>query len=327
VTPPTELIAQFLDDPDAGWSMGVPGAIAEFIRLPGEPSQRTDDGIVTDRGGIRITAPPGTRALAYQTPVGPHDHWNHAVALCLPTDRARRAGRTVLTELGPDPSPLRPDDAGGVLFDLGLGTPTVDACVRVQDPDLLDTLRAAGGTRFTTVAERLIAAGPHRVFRTALGRIEVYAAIPPPEGRSPDGPHTHLLPHLLRDRRTHPATVPIPPGHLPCAYLYPAHPLTDAAGRRTPWQAARFVAFEQLLHHHGDPGQRRIDATIRDAVAAGNGPDRIGRPDDPPGRAAFAVAVRKLAHTGTSPDLLGLWRRADRAIGDLLDPDGDRNAG
>jgi hypothetical protein len=343
VTPPTELIAGYLDDPDAGWSMGTPGAIAEFVRLPGEPAWRLDDGVVTGHGGIRISAPPGCRALAYQTPVGPQDHWNHAVALCLPEHSAllnhgarpehsaRIGSATVVTEIGPDAEPLRPQDADAVLFDLGLGTPTVQACVRTTDPDLLDALRAACGTPLfapgSTIAARLVVAGPHRVFRTALGRIEVYTAIPPRGGRSPDGPHTHLLPELLRAGRTHQATVPVPAGHLPCAHLYPAHPLTDVTGRPVPLDAGRFVAFERLLDRHGDPDQRRLDAAVRAAVTAGDGPDRVPRPGDPPGRAALTVALRKLAHTGATPAVLDRWRRTDPGLGDLLDHDGDRNAG
>ena len=52
----------------------------------------------------------------------------------------------------------------------------------------------------------ILAANPHRVFISRLGRIEVYQPIPPPSGKSPEGPHTHVLPRLLQSRRTHPAT-------------------------------------------------------------------------------------------------------------------------
>ncbi len=42
----------------------------------------------------------------------------------------------------------------------------------------------------------ILAANPHRVFLSRLGRIEVYQPIPPPSGKSPQGPHTHVLPQL-----------------------------------------------------------------------------------------------------------------------------------
>jgi hypothetical protein len=44
------------------------------------------------------------------------------------------SGRQVFTEIGADGGALRAEDRDGVLFDLGLGTLQVDACVRVGDP-------------------------------------------------------------------------------------------------------------------------------------------------------------------------------------------------
>ncbi|ALL75264.1 hypothetical protein AD006_08060 [Pseudonocardia sp. EC080610-09] len=323
-----ELLHAYLSDPDAGWSAGAPGAIAEFVRLPDEPAATPEPGaVVTGRGGIRLAAPPGTRPVAYRTPVGPEDHWNHAVALCLPAADARCAARTTVTVLGPDRDALRDTDRADVLVDLGLGTPTVDACVRTGDPELLAALRAAEGRPLDgDLVATLVAAGPHRVFVTAVGRVEVFAAIPPPDGRSPDGPHTHLLPQLLRAGRTHAATVPVPDGYLPCAHLYPAHPLTDLTGRPRPFDAGRLAAFDRLLERFGDPAQRDVTAEVLRAVSAGEPPG--DRPADPPGRAAQAVALRVLARTGTAdPAVLDAWRGRVAPEPDLLDPDGDRNSG
>jgi hypothetical protein len=325
------LVERHLDHPTSTWSVGVPGAIAEFARSPGEDVVRGRGTARTARGAIRLQLPPATRAVAYETPVGPHEHWNHAVALCLPNTDARRAIRTVLTELGPDTAAVDPADRDAILFDLGLGTATVDACVRTAEPDLVRDLRGGCGRPLlgdaVTVA-RLVAAGPHRVFTTACGRIEVRTPIPPPQGRSPDGPHTHLLPHLLRPGRTHAVTVPVPPGHLPCAHLYPPHPLAEPDGSRRPFDTARAAAFEQLLAHYGDATQRRLCDTVIRAVRARAGPAQRPRPTDAAGRAAVEVALRKLAHTDGPSPLLSAWR--DR-LGDdttgLLDHDGDRNAG
>jgi hypothetical protein len=329
--PLAALVDSHLDDPGSGWSIGVPGAIAEFVRTAEEPVVRGRGSAVTDRGGIRLDLPAGTRALAYRTPVGPHDHWNHAVALCLPVAAARRAARTVVTELGPDRQALRPADAGAALFDLGLGVAPVDACVRTADPDLRAVLRdACGRSLFTPgspLAARLVAAGPHRVFLSALGRVEVYVAIPPADGRSPDGPHTHLLPNLLRAGRTHAATVPVPDGYLPCAHLYPAHPSTDVIGRPVPFDPDRLAAFDRLLDAFGDPGQATVTAAVTAAVRNGSAPDGVPRPADPPGRAAWEVALRVLARTGGDPAVLAAWRGRGGPAGDLLDHDGDRNAG
>jgi hypothetical protein len=322
-----QLVQAALDDPGTGWSMGTRGAIAEFVRLPGEPAVRDGGSVVTARGGVRVVLPPGVVALAYRTPVGPGGHWNHAVALCVPEEPP---GRSAITELGPDPASLRP--TGGILFDLGLGLPSVAACVRTDDPALVELLRGACGQRLfdpaNGVAARLVEAGPHRVFTTACGRVEVYAAIPPPDGRSPDGPHTHLLPQFLREGRTHAATVPVPPGYVPVAHLYPPHPLTDITGRPIPYDADRARAFDALVSRFGDPAQRRVEDAVAAALAAGRGPDAAPDVPDAPGRAALAVALRRAAHAGIAPELVAAWRRRAGPSGeDERDPDGDRNAG
>lgn len=337
------LVEEYLDDAGASWSMGTRGAIAEFARAAGEPVTRASGAAVTDRGGIRLIPPPGVRPVAYETPAGPRDDWNHAVALCLPAEAARCGARTEVTELGPDRAALRPADRASVLFDLGLGTPTVDVCVRTADPELLALLRAAaGGALFADggrLAGLVASASPHRVFGTACGRVEVYAAIPPVDGRSPDGPHTHLLPHLLRatpGRPAHPPTVPIPAGLVSCAELYPPHPAQDLLGRPIPFDAARHHAFQLLLERYGDAGQRRLKADTVRAVRSGQGPGltsagpgpgaasapagadgadgargrrasaggtagMAGMATDPAGRAAVAVALRQLAH-GATPE-------------------------
>ena len=70
---------------------------------------------------------------------------------------------------------------------------------------------------------------PHRVLVGPCGRIEVYQTIPPVDGRSPDGPHTHVLPKLLRAGRTHAANLPIPDGLVPCLTIHPSRPDPDHA--------------------------------------------------------------------------------------------------
>jgi len=217
--------------------------------------------------------------------------------------------------------------------------------VRTADPALLELLRAAAGSALFAdggrLAGRVAAASPHRVFATACGRVEVYAAIPPADGRSPDGPHTHLLPRLLRTapgRPAHPPTVPIPAGLVSCAELYPPHPIQDRVGRPIPFDAARHHAFQRLLDRFGDAAQRRLKADTVRAVRAGQGPGASpagpgrGVASDPAGRAAVAVALRQLAHESALDAVLDAvldpaWTGHRHPPAELLDPDGDRNGG
>ncbi|MCE3553422.1 hypothetical protein LWC33_18415 [Pseudonocardia sp. RS11V-5] len=317
------LARELLGDPATGWSMGPPGAIAEFARDPDEAGDGDAGSVVTGRGGIRLDPPPSALPVAYETPAGPELHWTQAVAFCLPEGEVRRAGRTTVTELGPDADALRAADRGAVLVDLGLGTPTVDACVRTADPELLALVGAhAGRSLFDgPLAAELVARSPHRVFLTAVGRVEVYAPIPAPGGRSPLGPHTHLLPHLIG--RGPGPTVPLPAGHVAVAHAYPAHPAADHLGRPHPFDADRLAAFDALLDEAGDPLLRALKESVRDAVRAGRAPVEL--PPDPVGRAVVAVTLRQLARTdGPTP---AEWRPYRDVPAELLDPAGDPNAG
>ncbi|MCJ2068236.1 hypothetical protein MKK75_05325 [Methylobacterium sp. J-030] len=263
-------------DPDCAWSLGSYGAVAAFRRTLDEPAWPLDDGrigLATNRGALALTLFPGLRPVAYET--GFIDGWSQAVALCLPAAACAMGRRAVLTELGPDTAAVRLRDCDGVLFDLGLGLDAIDACVRVTDPNLIARLRSASGRPLfapgNPAVHALLAESPHRVFIGRPGRIEVYTAIPAPGGSADPGPHSHILPKLLRLRRTHAATAPIPQGWVPVAALHPAHPGKDATGRPVPFDAARHAAFGRLLDAWGDP----VLAALRRAVLSGEEPDAI----------------------------------------------------
>jgi hypothetical protein len=166
------------------------------------------------------------------------------------------SGRTVVTEIGPDRRALRPEDRDAILFDLGLGGATAEICVRSADPGTIGLLRESHGRRLfecTSLLSRLPELSPPRVFVSRLGRIEVYQPIPAPTGKSPDGPHTHVLPRLLARGRSHAATVPIPGGWVAGMTLYPPHPLRMGSGKPIAFDAARHAAFQALMDRYGAP--------------------------------------------------------------------------
>jgi hypothetical protein len=271
------LLRHALEDPETAWSMGSFGAIAEFMRDPDEgvvPLRDGRLGMVTRRGAVALTPVTSLRPIAYETAVA--SGWNHAIALCLPEDACVMSRRTVVTEIGPDADAARAEDRSGLLFDLGLDLLAVDACVRVSDPDAIACLRTGIGRPLfevgNPISPRLVSLSPHRVFITRIGRVEVFAPIPAPNETSPEGPHTHVLPKLLRAGRTHAATTPIPEGYVPCGSLHPAHPYKNALGQRIPFIRARHDAFQRLLTAWGDPdllaAKRSIEAGVGELQSA-----------------------------------------------------------
>jgi hypothetical protein len=311
-----DFLAGQLADAEVGWSLGTFGAIAEFTRDADETValDRSNDtaSAVTARGGICIRAKADLRAIASEslTPSA----WNQRVALCLPHSACAMNARTVLTDVGPDGDALRAEDRPAVLFDLGLGALQIAACVRSADPKIIAALRTCCGTSLFAAGEgamhMILASNPHRVFISRIGRIEVFQPIPPPDGTSPEGPHTHVLPKLLSLGRTHAATEPIPAGWIPCAHFYPPNPLRDGNGRSRPFRREYHDAFQTLLSRYGDSRLVEIKDRVADAVRAGEQPSRVQLPEDRHGRAALRVTLRQLRASGQMSAALAAWLAA-----------------
>ena len=300
----TEFLLRHVTDAETGWSCGTFGAIAEFERSPEEPVRfETGDGIeaVTARGGIRIDPLPTLRPIAYELTSRDPAVWQHGVALCLPRGACAMARNTVVTELGPDRDALRPEDREAILFDLGLNVLQADICVRTADPETVAALRAGIGRPLLEPGNSLIghlaARSPHRVFRCRFGRIEVYQPIPAPGGRSPDGPHTHLLPKLLAHGRTHAANLPLPEGWIPCMTMFPPNPMRDRTGRRKAFDAGQHAAFQSLWRQFGDPALVAIKAAAVEAISSGQ---EFSLPSERSARTVVRVALRQLHQLGHS---------------------------
>jgi len=317
-----DFLAGQLADTETGWSLGSFGVIAEFTRDADETAtlDRSDGTIslVTALGGIRIAAHRELRPIASESPTT--ESWSHRVALCLPQQVCAMNGHAELTEIGPDGAALRAEDSAGVVFDLGLGTLQVDACVRTSDPDVIAALRGCTGKSVfapgNSAMSVILAANPHRVFMSRIGRIEVYQPIPPPGGKSPTGPHTHVLPKLLAHGRTHSATEPLPPGWVPCAHFYPPHPLRDGLGQRRPFQRKHHAAFQVLLDKFGEPQLVEIKRRVTESVAAGHGPAVMSVASDRFVRATVRVALRQMREFEKSSEALAAWLSAH----DRLEP-------
>jgi len=303
------LVTRHIADPQTSWAIGTFGAIAEFHRDAAEAVALSPHGAVTGRGGIRLRLGDAARAVAWECPSF-GDSWTHGVALCLPRDEGAMSARTVVTELGPDAEALREDERDAVLFDLGIGAPHCDISVRTADPKILTVLRAAAGRPLleTALFDALREMSPTRVFLSRLGRVEVYTPIPKPEGRTPDGPHTHVLRDLLRHRRTHSANVPLPDCALPCAEMFPASPIHDAHGGRQRFDIAKHETFQRLLAEHGDSLCVKAKSETVAAIRAGRPPfdePSYGRAQ----RLARRVALRQIAQVDGPSRALAAWQK------------------
>jgi hypothetical protein len=307
------FLAEQIGDCETQWSLGTFGALAEFSRDADEPTAIVQGpheiSAVTPRGGIRI-APPGALRLFASEGVT-KTSWSQRIALCLPEGECRMSGREVLTELGPDRDALREQDRDAILFDLGLGTIQIDACIRVADPYLCSELRAFTGRSLFAEGNHamgmILAASPHRVFLSRLGRAEALGAIPPADGKSPEGPHTHVLPRLLKHQRTHSANEPVPDGYVPCAHLYPAHPVKDMTGRAVVYDARRHDRFQGMLSRFGDAKAVALKQRVMSAVAQSGDPAHMQFTGDRFACAGIRITLRQMHAANMALPALPEW--------------------
>ncbi|MFL1876321.1 DUF6925 family protein [Hansschlegelia beijingensis] len=271
------LLERHLRSPETHWHIGTFGVVAEFMREADEPVAFPDDGglaAFTARGAIRLETTADLTLFAYETAMSRAKSWSQQVALCLPGDACAMNRRKVITELGQDLQAVRADDRRCLLFDLGLDRLQVDACVRTNDGRLIDILRRAEGRSFFDVSHgalmAVLKAGPHRVFMTRFGRAEVFLPILAEGMTSPSGPHTHVLPKLMRTGRTHAANAPVPKHLVPCGGFAPPHPYRGARGLPASFDPERHAAFQSLLDRFGD---RRLVSVKRAAAYEIHGED------------------------------------------------------
>lgn len=302
-----------LKDPQSQWSIGTFGAVAEFSNVKDENVAITRKNgrlqAVSDRGGISMQLDERCRLFASESIA--YQGWSQRVALCMKVHDARMNARSVLTELSNDTNALRLQDRDGILFDLGLAAPHVDFCIRVRDGALLALLREQEGLPLyeaeNPALHAILMLSPERVFLSRIGRVEVFQRIPRHNEKSPEGPHTHVLPKLLKQRRTHSATEPMPDGFVPCMHVYPWHPADVSIGRKPRFDVDQHIYFQRVLRAFGASEAIEIKDVVRQYVL---------REQDPPGeafaasrvnRANIRIALRQLKASNCASATLPSW--------------------
>ncbi|MCW5698847.1 MAG: hypothetical protein KIT00_03285 [Rhodospirillales bacterium] len=322
----TELAQDMLRDDEAVWSVGTVGAACEFHRVDGEPVSfvRQDTAgatIVTPRGALRFAVPVGARAVAYEQLSAKPNTWRQSIAFCLRDRAAALANRTGITEIGPDGNALRSGDCEKPMFDLGIGVPFADFCVRTDDPSLLRILRRGEGRSILTgesgELDAIKAANPDRVCLTAVARIEVFQPIIADADAqpAPRGPRAYLSPEQLANGRAHAVDVPIPDGWVPVLTVHTGSPVIDADGCPRAVDVDRYKAFQHLLEHYAPRGYMEEKLLITSAVVSGLEPASYPVADEPGPRHAARIALRQLFHTRPDVPNLDAW---------LEEFDGDR---
>lgn len=318
-----DFLSEQLLDPRSQWSIGTFGAVAEFSSV-GSDAIATEKGpgrlkAVSARGGISVKfdkrcRPFASESIAYQG-------WSQRLALCMKAEDAQMSARSILTEVGLDKHALRSNDRDGVLFDLGLAAPHIDFCVRVRDAGLLAQLRQHEGRPLyeggnSSALEAILTNSPDRVFLSQIGRVEVFQPIPRHGEKSPEGPHTHVLPKLLRQKRVHSATEPIPNSFVPCLHVYPWHPADVSIGNHPRFDPDQHSYFQMVLRSFGSPDAIAIKDMVTQSVICEQDPPRETFAKSRVARANVRIALRQLKASNCASRTLSKWISAfDRVHG------------
>lgn len=304
------LFERRLRDPRTSWNVGCFGAIAEFHWDADEDAWPVEPlGRATARGSIRIEDPDtlaDVGGLAWEGAGGHGTSWTQGFVAHMPAADARMSFRTELTRL-----PDEEGAAGGALFDIGLGAPNVDACVLVDDPELVAVLEAGVGRSIwddeNPAMPAIKEASPTRVFRSRLAEVRVHQHIGRHAGRpTPTGPHTHVIRGLLKSVLPQAANIPVPDGRVAVLGMFPPHPLRDELGEPKAFARAEWDAFQELLSAWGPPGHVARKAELLEVARGSTLPS--GRSD----RQVERIVLPQLVHLGVSSErldeLAAAWR-------------------
>ena len=191
----------------------------------------------------------------------------------------------------------------------------MDACIRTTDNELIKSLRNNAGSALSDPDNPSMAAikeaSPERVFKSKLGRIEVSQTIGSTAKNipTPSGPHTHVLPRLLKHNRTHAANVYIPEGYSPCFGLFPPSPVITNEDEPKPFDVKTFNSFQDILGLYGDQAIEEAKARAQKAVRMGENPplpDNLDRRT----RTAVRIGLRQLYRTDGESKILSEWTSA-----------------
>ncbi len=252
-----EILKSHLSSPAHSWSIGIPGAIGEFMYDDSEAADITESeesiSVRTGRGAMQIHFHPELACFAHEELSSCTKSWSQNLSFCLEKKHAELGANHEVKCLGEDVDALDAGAKGKLVFDLGVGSPWVRFCVRSDEKELLDALYATCGHSVfdgsKPAGEAVLEFSPTRVVVSALGRVEVETPIPKTATEVEYGPHTHLLPYLLKAKKA--GAAGIPASHVECLALYPEHPAHDKYGESREFSASSFQHFQSLLERFG----------------------------------------------------------------------------
>ena len=246
------LILESAKKNSTSWAIVRSGIVAEFSIVPGDDIQTSFKDnmlkIQTQRASLSLEFDESISAIVAESGAHGCSPWTQNIYLVIPKDQAQMSCRDKLTFLGN----FKEDSVDGRLWDLGVGNKTIDACI-ITDNDTHLLLKQRESQHILDdpkFLRKLVQHSPVRLFKSKFATILVKQKIPLSESDEIDGPHTHLLPPIIKKGKQF--LSPIPDTMESIIQVNPFVSVIDGNGQFYKWTGFTNDKFQELLQKHGD---------------------------------------------------------------------------
>jgi hypothetical protein len=263
-----EVILSSASNPRAAWAIVRNGAVAEFSiaaddRVSHYFDSKTNVVVAdTQKARLKLTLDDSIKPIVAETAAYRCSPWSQSVYLCIPEQDAYMSYRKTLTHVG-----SRCEDQNGELWDIGIGNDSLDFCIVVQDAQLQQVLKKKEGTCIiddTEYLKEIVRFSPARLVMTKFASILVRQRIPIQGENDVKGPHTHLLPHIIRNHITFP--IPIDGKLRSIIQVDPFGSVIDGDGKYYDWAGFEKDPFQSLLRINGPSNYLQHKLYLRDKI-------------------------------------------------------------
>jgi hypothetical protein len=262
-----DLIIQSASKTDSSWAIVRDGIVAEFSVVPGDkPSVSFENNILridTHRATLCINFDESIDFIVAESGAHGCSPWTQNVYLCVPKQDAKMSCRDKLTYLGH----YKDVQDEGELWDLGVGNKTLDACIIAKDEQTNQLLKQKEGKYIIddpNFLRELVIHSPTRLFKSKHAYIIVRQKIPREGEDEVEGPHTHLLPHIIKSGKHF--DVPVPKTMIPVLQTNPFGSVIDGNGDFHKWNGFDEDKFQRFLEKYGDQGYVSLKQNTRKKI-------------------------------------------------------------
>jgi hypothetical protein len=249
-----QLLQNSSTDKRSNWAIVRDGAVAEFSVTRGELAQQKFDydtktlTAITKRGILEVQMIDTLVAIVAENASYKCSPWTQNIYLCIPMKESELPMRNKLLRLGE----YRKEDVNGIIWDLGIGHRDFQAKIIVNKDSLHYHLKQKEGKNIiddSKLLRTIVEFSPYRLFNTKFASILVKQRIATNQDEV-DGPHTHLLPHIILDKINFPN--PVDEGLSSQIQVDPFGGAIDGGGKYKEWNGFEKDEFQQLLKIYGD---------------------------------------------------------------------------